>query len=176
MVVYEANLLYSRNPPAACVFAAFSGRGIRRFQGRPESLAEYPVSHASSLYYPYRNPYSYRNGRKTSEAFVTGLEPYIRHFTVRSLCPASGPSVRLSHGAKITSDLYGCGRISKREAEYLLTFTNHASPVFIYTYLIHICLNDRFHPWLIYGPLLLSSCPHYGYLPFFCLQKSNKNS
>lgn len=60
-------------------------------------------------------------------------------------------------GTKITSDLYGCGRISRREAEYLLTFTNHASPVFIYTYLIHICLNDRFHPRLIYGPLILAS-------------------
>ena len=100
MVVYEANLLYSRNPPAACVFAAFSGIGIKRFKGRPESLAEYPAAHASSLYYPYRNPYSYRNGRKIIEAFVTGLEPYIRHFTVRSLCPASGPSVRLSHGGQ----------------------------------------------------------------------------
>ena len=70
-------------------------------------------------------------------------------------------------GAKITSDLYGCGRISKREAEYLLTFTNHASPVFIYTYLIHICLNDRFHPWLIYGPLLLSSCLTMIFFRFF---------
>lgn len=70
-------------------------------------------------------------------------------------------------GAKITSDLYGCGRISKREAEYLLTFTNHASPVFIYTYLIHTCLNDRFHPWLIYGPLLLSSCLTMIFFRFF---------
>ncbi len=46
-------------------------------------------------------------------------------------------------GAKITSDMYRGGKICKREAEYLLTFTNHASPVFIHTYLIHICLKDR---------------------------------
>ena len=31
-------------------------------------------------------------------------------------------------GAKIASDLYQYGKISKREAEYLLTFSNNASP------------------------------------------------
>lgn len=38
-------------------------------------------------------------------------------------------------GAKITSDLYQKGKISKAEGNYLLTFTNHASPVFITSYL-----------------------------------------
>lgn len=60
-------------------------------------------------------------------------------------------------GAKITSDMYTHNRISKREAEYLLTFTNHASPVFIRTYLIHLCLKDSIRTGTVYGILLLSS-------------------
>ena len=40
-------------------------------------------------------------------------------------------------GAKLTSDLYTSRKISRREAQYLLTFTNHASPMFISSYLIH---------------------------------------
>ena len=39
-------------------------------------------------------------------------------------------------GAKVTSDLYTAQKISHREAQYLLTFTNHASPVSVsYTHL-----------------------------------------
>ena len=34
-------------------------------------------------------------------------------------------------GAKIISDLYENHQISESEAKYLLTFTNHASPVFV---------------------------------------------
>lgn len=60
-------------------------------------------------------------------------------------------------GTKITSDMYIHGRINKKEAEYLLTFTNHASPVFIRTYLIHLCLEDRIHYGTVYGTLLLAS-------------------
>ena len=47
-------------------------------------------------------------------------------------------------GAKVTSDLYTAQKISHREAQYLLTFTNHASPVFINSYLIHTCMKARF--------------------------------
>ena len=36
-------------------------------------------------------------------------------------------------GAKIAADLYKNGRISKREAHYLLTFSNNPSPVFLTT-------------------------------------------
>lgn len=60
-------------------------------------------------------------------------------------------------GAKISSDMYAHGRISKNEAEYLLTFTNHASPVFIHTYLIHLCLQDQVSPGTVYGILFLAS-------------------
>lgn len=59
-------------------------------------------------------------------------------------------------GAKITSDLYENHQIRKPEALYLLTFTNHASPVFIRTYLCHICLGDQIPVNRIFGILLLS--------------------
>ena len=98
MVVYEANFLYCRYSPAADILAAFSGRGISRFQRWPEAVAEHPASHASSFYYPYRDPHSYRNSRKTSEASGSCVEPCIRHLPLRSLRPASWTSVRLSYG------------------------------------------------------------------------------
>lgn len=60
-------------------------------------------------------------------------------------------------GAKITADMYRHGKIGQREAEYLLTFTNHASPVFINTYLIHVCLKDQVNSVKIYLILFLSS-------------------
>lgn len=59
-------------------------------------------------------------------------------------------------GAKITSDLYTHHKIRKKEAEYLLTFTSYASPGFLYTYLIHICLNDAVHPAYVFCILILS--------------------
>lgn len=59
-------------------------------------------------------------------------------------------------GAKITSDLYENHQISKSEAQYLLTFTNHASPVFVRTYLCHICLGDQVPVQNVFGILVLS--------------------
>ena len=59
-------------------------------------------------------------------------------------------------GAKITSDLYENHQISKSEARYLLTFTNHASPVFIRTYLCHICLRDQISAQTVFGILAMS--------------------
>ncbi len=43
-------------------------------------------------------------------------------------------------GAKLASDLYCAGKIDRREAHYLTTFCNHASPAFILTYLGQHCL------------------------------------
>lgn len=59
-------------------------------------------------------------------------------------------------GAKITSELYENHQIGKSEARYLLTFTNHASPVFIRTYLCHICLGDQISANWIFGVLFLA--------------------
>lgn len=60
-------------------------------------------------------------------------------------------------GAKLASDLFTHGKISKREAEYLLTFSNQASPAFITTYLAHICLKQRIPFSEIFGILFLSN-------------------
>lgn len=60
-------------------------------------------------------------------------------------------------GAKITSDLYENHKIGKKEAEYLLTFTNHASPIFIRTYLCHICLKDEIPFGEVWGILMFSA-------------------
>ena len=59
-------------------------------------------------------------------------------------------------GAKITSDLYENHQISESEAKYLLTFTNHASPVFVRTYLCHICLKDQIPARTVFGIFVLS--------------------
>lgn len=59
-------------------------------------------------------------------------------------------------GAKLASDLYVHGRIGRREAEYLLTFSNNASPAFVTTYLAHVCLKDQVPPGRILLLLLLS--------------------
>ena len=59
-------------------------------------------------------------------------------------------------GAKITSDLYENHQISESEAKYLLTFTNHASPVFVRTYLCHICLKDQIIARTVFGIFALS--------------------
>lgn len=59
-------------------------------------------------------------------------------------------------GAKITSDLYENHQISELEAKYLLTFTNHASPVFVRTYLCHICLKDQIPARTVFGIFALS--------------------
>lgn len=60
-------------------------------------------------------------------------------------------------GAKLTSDLYTGRKISRQEAQYLLTFTNHASPVFIRSYLIHTCMNGQVAASEVFGLLLGSS-------------------
>lgn len=44
-------------------------------------------------------------------------------------------------GGKVTSDLYTSGKISSNEAQYLLSFCNNTSPMFIISYVIHQNLN-----------------------------------
>ena len=45
-------------------------------------------------------------------------------------------------GAKLSSDLYSSGRISRKEALYLTTFCNNPSPAFVITYLSRLCLKS----------------------------------
>ena len=87
----------------------------------------------------------------TAEKLLKPLAPVWSH--VFGISPSGAYALLLGllcgypMGTKITSDLYGCGRISRREAEYLLTFGSQLLGG----------LNDRFHPRLIYGPLILAS-------------------
>lgn len=60
-------------------------------------------------------------------------------------------------GAKLASDLYQYEKLSKREAEYLLTFCNNPSPAFVTTYLAYICLEGRIPTAYILGVLLFSN-------------------
>lgn len=53
-------------------------------------------------------------------------------------------------GAKLASDLYESRRISKKEALYLTTFCNNASPAFIITYLNKLCLKNTIPVSLIF--------------------------
>lgn len=59
-------------------------------------------------------------------------------------------------GAKTASDLYEKGKISEREAHYLLTFSNNASPAFLTSYLAMECFDNRTSMTKIVGTLLLA--------------------
>ncbi len=72
-------------------------------------------------------------------------------------------------GAKITADLLRGGRISRREASYLLSFCNNTSPVFIVNYIVWKSLgkNDLLLPTLaiLYAsPILISLITRRFYL------------
>lgn len=60
-------------------------------------------------------------------------------------------------GAKIASELYTHHKINKQEAEYLLTFSNNASPAFLISYLTHTCLQNTVSPAIILSILLSSN-------------------
>lgn len=59
-------------------------------------------------------------------------------------------------GAKLTADLYYAGKISRQEAEYLLTFCSNPSPAFLATYVGQICLEGKVPAGFLAGLLLLS--------------------
>jgi sporulation integral membrane protein YlbJ len=59
-------------------------------------------------------------------------------------------------GAKTSADLYESGEISKEEAQYLLTFCNNASPMFLTEYMGVYCLGLR-QPWIFFGVICCSA-------------------
>lgn len=70
-------------------------------------------------------------------SFLLGLSSYgIYAFLLGLLCG-------YPMGAKLTADLYSTNKISRREASYLLTFTNNASPMFLSTYVVLQCLGQQ---------------------------------
>lgn len=59
-------------------------------------------------------------------------------------------------GAKTTADLYRRKEISKREAQYLLTFCNNASPMFLLEYMGIGCMGAK-NPLAVLGIIYLSA-------------------
>lgn len=64
-------------------------------------------------------------------------------------------------GAKLAADLYRNGQLSRREAHYLLTFSNNPSPAFLASYVAGSCLGGRVPIGKITAILLLAD--------FFCM-------
>lgn len=70
-------------------------------------------------------------------AAILGLSPYGAYaYLLGLLCG-------YPMGAKLTADLYSQKFISKKEAEYLLTFANNASPMFICTFVVLECIGHE---------------------------------
>ncbi len=80
----------------------------------------------------------------TAERLLSPFAPFFRRFLHLSPAGAYGCLLGLlcgyPMGAKLTADLYREKRISLSEAQYLLTFSNNPSPVFITTYVLLHCL------------------------------------
>lgn len=80
-----------------------------------------------------------------AEKMLTPFSPFFRRFL--GLSPAGTYGYLLGllcgypMGAKLTADLYREKRISFMEAQYLLTFSNNPSPVFVTTYILLQCLH-----------------------------------
>lgn len=70
-------------------------------------------------------------------------------------------------GAKLAADLYYAGKISRQETEYLLTFCNNASPVFLTTYVGQICLEGKIHIGFLAGILFLADMTCMCFFSFF---------
>ena len=75
-------------------------------------------------------------------------------------------------GAKITSDLYLNGSITKAEADYILKFVNHASPSFIQGYVVLSLLNT---PEYRFIAIILTYLPELITGIIFRRHKSYKN-
>ena len=136
----------------------FPAEALSAARGWYGSLAEYTDPYVIAVYDIDKYIDLYRNSRKAVCSLRRFLEKGFWDFSFRGLRLDTGASLRLSHGGQNCFSDDSCGRIGKREAEYLLTFTNHASPVFIYTYIIHICLQDRISPFLCLGSFFYPVC------------------
>lgn len=83
-------------------------------------------------------------------------------------------------GAKLTADLYGKQKISKKEAEYLLTFVNNPSPAFLSSYVLLQCLGmeKRILPsfFILYSADFVCAALFYHTLPVPEAELSRKKS
>lgn len=60
-------------------------------------------------------------------------------------------------GGKITADLYRNGQVSRSEADFLLTFTNNVSPMFVLTFMIQENLRHPEHTLRVFIILYFST-------------------
>ena len=77
-------------------------------------------------------------------------------------------------GAKTASDLCESEQITKNEAEYLLTFVNQPSPVFVRTYLCQVCLNGSVPFYRMLLILLVAEWMTAQFFRFIVFRKKNR--
>lgn len=92
------------------------------------------------------------------ERLLTPMEPLFRFALGTSLYGGYvfllGMLCGYPMGVKLASDFYRAKKIDRREAHYLTTFCNHASPAFLLTYVGQHCLNGAMPArWLLICPL-----------------------
>lgn len=78
-------------------------------------------------------------------------------------------------GAKACSDMVSLGKISPTEGQFLLTFCNNASPMFLLNYVFLQSLKQGKHIWVFMGILYLSAFLS-GYLFLFFHHRKNDNN
>ena len=84
-------------------------------------------------------------------------------------------------GAKVTADLVKTNRISKKEGQYLLSFCNNASPMFVVSYIVFQSFGDieLTIPTLLIlfgSPLLCSFFFRLYHKPKLCIQNHSENN
>lgn len=103
-------------------------------------MVEYHDSHSAAISDPDRSIIKNWKYPEASETICFLLENVFRAFTCWSLCSDPGSVMRISYGSQT---LYIDQQISRREGEYLLTFSCNASPAFIISYLSGILLKNK---------------------------------
>ena len=143
--------------PAFTLPSVLPGRSSCCGKKRTETVVGDLTAYPSSVYDPYRNSGAHRLDYKN---FYNQLLLFFK--VVFGLSPGGayvfllGLLTGYPMGAKLTADLYYAGKISRQEAEYLLTFCNNPSPAFLITYVGHICLEGKLHIGFLVGILFLS--------------------
>ena len=152
--IYEKNILYRFQYFTNMFFVVVSTGSTCSFKRRDAIVVECSSACFAAISDIDRNIDSYKYGRKTTAEVI--WNKVLGVSAAGAYAVIVGALCGYPVGAKITSDLYENHQISESEAKYLLTFTNHASPVFVRTYLCHICLKDQIPARTVFGIFALS--------------------
>ena len=150
----KKNSLYRRKSRIACVSFIFSTGKSGFRTGRNAALAQYPAADAIAFHDPDWSPDPNRYDRPAPNPMESIWQKIFGVSPAGAYAVLFGLLCGYPMGAKLTSDLYASRKISRREAQYLLTFTNHASPMFISSYLIHTCMNGQVSALEVFSLLL----------------------